>query len=259
MATQQFELSLLPHENVYFASDFHLGAPSQADSFAREQRIVQWLDTIAADAKYIFLLGDVFDFWFEYRYLVPKGHVLFLGKLVELRLKGIEIHYFTGNHDAWTFGYLEQVLGLTVHRQPCLFTIQNKTLLIGHGDGLGKGDNGYKFFKLIYTNIAFQWLFAVVSPRLSFKIAHYLSKNSRSKQPQKEIAFTHPENEMLYLYCQDYLQTHDSVDFFVLGHRHYPLDLPLVGQSRYINTGDWLKYDSYAKFSNGTMSLIIGR
>ena len=145
-------ITLSPGKKVYFASDFHLGVPNKLQSLLREKKLVQWLSDIEIDAEYIFLVGDIFDFWFEYKTVVPRGYTRLLGKLASLTDKGIKIHYFTGNHDMWTFGYLEEELGVILHRNPVEVNINDQHFYIGHGDGLGPGDEGYKFIKKIKRN-----------------------------------------------------------------------------------------------------------
>ncbi len=243
--------TLLPH---YFASDFHLGAPNHEESRAREARIVRWLDSIRHDAESLYLVGDLFDFWFEYGTVVPKGHVRLLGRLAEWCDAGIPVHVFTGNHDLWMFGYLERELGVTVHHGPIRCEIGGKRFFVGHGDGLGPGDHGYKFLKKIFTNRFLQWAFGWLHPDIGARIAVFSSRKSRAAQP--EDAFVRPEDEWLWAYANRKLGQFPELDYFVFGHRHLPLDLPLRdGRCRYVNLGEWFSGCSYAVFDGERLEL----
>lgn len=239
---------------VYFASDFHLGIPDHARSLEREKKIIRWLDMIAVDAERIYLMGDVFDFWFEYKYSVPKYFTRILGKLAQLVDSGIEIHLFTGNHDMWAFGYLEKELGLIIHRKPEVSELQGKNLFLGHGDGLGPGDYGYKFIKKVFASKVCQWLFARLHPNFGIGLADFWSRKSRAANPENE-EFLGEDNEWLLIFSKEQLQRQPNLDYFIFGHRHLPLDL-LVGQEcRYVNLGDWFHWCSYAELRDGNLSL----
>jgi len=240
--------------SVYFLSDFHLGIPNAQASREREKALVRFLDTKLHDAEALFLMGDVFDFWFEWRSVVPKGHVRLLGALAELADGGLPIHYFTGNHDMWTFGYLEQELGVQLHRKPQTVTLQGKTLHIGHGDGLGPGDHGYKFIKQVFASPACQWLLARLHPNASMAMANFFSGSSRKLVHQKESEFF-GEDEWLVKYCRQVLQK-EAIDWFVFGHRHLPLVYPLSPKSHYINLGEWINHQTYARLHEGHMELL---
>ncbi|MCD6069400.1 MAG: hypothetical protein K0S33_4226 [Bacteroidetes bacterium] len=242
---------------IYFASDFHLGVPTYEKSFEREQRIVKWLDSIKADAAEVFLAGDLFDFWFEYKYTAPKGFIRFLGKIAELTDAGIPVHVFTGNHDMWMYGYLPKELGIQLYREPIKRTFSGKSFLIGHGDGLGPGDYKYKFIKKFFASKVCQWLFARLHPNFAFGLANYFSKSSRASTGKKDEVFSGEEKEWLYTYCTEYLQQ-EHIDYFIFGHRHLPLQLPLKsnkGESMYINLGEWLNYNTYAVFDGTKVEL----
>jgi UDP-2,3-diacylglucosamine hydrolase len=241
----------VPH---YFASDFHLGAPDYETSRAREARIVRWLDTIRPDAESLYLVGDLFDFWFEYGTVVPKGHVRLLGRLAEWRDAGIPVHVFTGNHDLWMFGYLEQELGVEVHHKPLVREIGGKRFFIGHGDGLGPGDHGYKFLKKIFTHPFLQWAFRWLHPDVGARIAVYSSRKSRAAQPEE--TFVRAEDEWLWAYANRKLRELPELDYFVFGHRHLALDLALEnGHCRYINLGEWFRHCTYAVFDGQRLEL----
>ncbi len=244
----------LQGKKIYFAADFHLGVPTAEASLARERLIIQWLDSIRHDAHAIYLLGDIFDFWFEYRYTVPKGFVRLLGKLAELRDGGIEVIFFTGNHDMWMFDYFPAELGIPVIRKPMLLEVGAHRFHIGHGDGLGPGDNTYKILKKFFDSRICQWLFARIHPNLGIHIAQAWSKRSRIANNEKGETFNKEEEEYLWVYCNEVeaLQHHD---FYIFGHRHLPLDLKVGGNSRYINVGEWVNFKTYAVYDGTNVEL----
>lgn len=204
---------LTDQKKIYFASDFHFGVPTYEASLQREKLVVQWLDEMSADADAIYLVGDIFDFWFEYKEAIPKGFVRFLGKIAELTDKGIAIHFFTGNHDMWMFGYLEKELNVTIHREPIVLEVNGKKLLVGHGDGLGPGDKGYKFIKKVFSNRFFQWCFARLHPNFGIGIANYFSRSSRAATGETDEKFLGKENEWLAIYAEEYIQN-EQIDYF---------------------------------------------
>lgn len=239
-------------KKIYFASDFHLGAPDAIQSLEREKRIVRWLREVAGDASHIFLVGDLFDFWFEYRKVIPKGYTRLLGKLAELRDEGIEIIAFTGNHDMWMDGYFEQELHIPVYSSPQQYCFNGKVFYIAHGDGLGPGDQGYKLMKKIFRSKFCRWLFSGLHPSWGISLANYFSLKSR-KLTEQEV-FLGEDKEWLVLHSRKLLQE-KQVDYFIFGHRHLPLDIKLGDNSRYINLGDWLNYQSYAVFDGTQLEL----
>lgn len=241
------QIQLHSGKKLYFASDFHLGVPDYDSSLTREKRIVRWLDTVSSDAQAIYLLGDIFDFWFEYGHAIPKGFIRLQGKLAELRDKGLPIYFFTGNHDMWMFDYFEKELGIIIYREPQVLEIGNHKLLIGHGDGLGPGDNTYKFLKKFFNSSICQWLFARIHPNLGIGIANYWSKKSRISNTKMEEKFEGEENEFLLTYCRE-LEKSSHHDFYVFGHRHLPLDLKVGENSRYLNLGEWVHFNTYAEY-----------
>jgi UDP-2,3-diacylglucosamine hydrolase len=245
----------IPSEKkIYFLSDFHLGAPDHAASLSREKRIIQFLDEIKKDAAIIFIVGDLFDFWYEYRTVVPKGYTRILGKLAEITDSGIQMYFFVGNHDMWMSGYFEEELNIPVYHEPKEFEWNGKKFLIGHGDGLGPGDKGYKFIKKIFRNKFCQWLFGILPPAIGVGLANYFSRKSRAATGQTDERFLGEENEWLITYCKEVLQT-SYFDYLVFGHRHLPIDFRLKGGSRYINLGDWIHYCTYAVFDGNTLTL----
>ncbi len=244
----------LQTKKIYFLSDFHLGAPDAASSLTREKKIIRFLDEIKNDAAEIFILGDLFDFWYEYKKVVPKGYVRILGKLAELSDSGILLYFFVGNHDMWMKDYFQKELNIPVFFDPKEFVYNNKKFLIGHGDGLGPGDHGYKFIKKIFRNKACQWLFGLLPPYIGMGIAGYFSRKSRAQTGQTDEVFLGEDKEWLIIYSKEILQK-QSYDYFVFGHRHLPLDIKLNETSRYLNLGDWIKYNSYAVFDGNDMTL----
>lgn len=245
---------LAPGKKVYFISDFHLGAPNYASSITREKRIVDFLKIAQLDAAHIFIVGDLFDFWYEYKTVVPKGYTRILGKLAEITDSGIPISFFVGNHDMWMSGYFETELNIPVYYEPQEFEFNQKKFYVGHGDGLGPGDNGYKFIKKIFRNKLCQRMFGILHPSMGMAIANYFSRKSREATGTKEEHFLGENEEWLIIYCREVLQQ-KHFDYFIFGHRHLPIDFALKENSRYINLGDWIRYNSYAVFDGKELAL----
>ena len=246
---------MIPGKKIYFASDFHLGVPTYEKSLEREKKIVKWLDSIKADAEELYLMGDVFDFWFEYKTVAPRGYVRLLGKLAELSDKGIKLFYFTGNHDMWTFDYLKKELNATIYRKPIEQEYNGKKFYIGHGDGLGPGDHGYKFIKKIFASSISQWLFARLHPNFGIGLANYFSKKSRVATGTTDEKFLGEEKEWLVIYSKEILAK-KHFDYLIFGHRHLPLDITLNENSRYVNLGDWIQYFTYGVFDGNDFHLL---
>ncbi|NOU58836.1 UDP-2,3-diacylglucosamine diphosphatase [Marinifilum caeruleilacunae] len=243
------------NKKIYFASDVHLGAPALNNNRERELLFVKWLDMAKKDAEAIYLMGDIFDFWFEYKRAVPRGFTRVLGKLAEITDSGIPVHFFTGNHDIWVFDYLPSEIGVIVHRDIVKTQLQGKKFFLGHGDGLGPYDKGYKFLKSIFTNKFLQWSFARIHPNFAIWLAHKWSGHSRLSNGMIEAEnFRGVDKEWLVLFAKDELKK-EHFDYFVFGHRHWPCDIDLNGKSRYINTGDWVTNFTYAVLDNGMMEL----
>jgi UDP-2,3-diacylglucosamine hydrolase len=241
-------------KKIYFASDFHLGVPDYEQSLVREKRVIRWLEEIRSDAEEIFLMGDVFDFWFEYKAVAPRGFVRLLGKIAEIRDSGIPIHYFTGNHDMWITDYLPSETGVIVHREPITKEFAGKKFYLGHGDGLGPGDRGYKFIKKIFSSSVCHWLFSRLHPNFGVLFARFWSRRSRVGQGPVDEKFLGEEKEWLILYSKDILKK-EHFDYFIFGHRHLPLDITVGTKSRYINLGDWISYNTYAVFDGNDLEL----
>lgn len=247
-------MEVASNKKIYFLSDFHLGAPDAEASLVREKKIVRFLDAIKQDAAVIFIVGDLFDFWYEYKNVVPKGYVRILGKLAEITDSGIPIHFFVGNHDMWMKDYFQKELNIPVYFEPVAFEFNGKKFLIGHGDGLGPGDHGYKFIKKIFRNPLCQWMFGQLHPTWGLGLANYFSRKSREKTGTSDEHFLGETGEWLIVYCKEVLQK-EQFDYFIFGHRHYPIDFKLNETSRYINLGDWIRNFTYATFDGNTVEL----
>ncbi|WP_444368929.1 UDP-2,3-diacylglucosamine diphosphatase [Prevotella sp.] len=243
-------------KNVYFLSDAHLGSWAIDHSRTQERRLVRFLDSIKTKARAIYLLGDMFDFWCEWRYVVPKGYTRFLGKLSELTDMGVEVHFFTGNHDIWTYGYLEEECGMTVHTKPETVEIYDRVFYIAHGDGLGDPDRKFKFLSRMFHNRTCQRLFAMLHPRWSMWFGMTWAKHSRLKRADgKEPPYMGEHREFLVQYAKQYMNTHPNVDYFMFGHRHIELDLFLSKKTRMMILGDWISQFTYAVFDGEHMFL----
>lgn len=247
-------MHLPPGKHIYFLSDFHLGSPNAKASRDREKRIIALLDEIKDKAQVIFIVGDMFDFWYEYRTVVPKGYVRLLGKIAELTDSGISVQFFVGNHDMWMHRYFEQELNVPVYFEPQVFEWNGKKFLVGHGDGLGPGDYGYKFLKKIFRNPLCQWLFGILPPAIGVGLATYFSQMSRDADKSGPEYFHGAEKEWLVLYCKEVLEK-QYYDYMIFGHRHLPIDHRFPDGSRYINLGEWINYDTYADFDGNDIIL----
>jgi UDP-2,3-diacylglucosamine hydrolase len=250
----EHKITDLNGKKIFFASDFHLGVPDHVSTVEREKRLTQWLGHIRHEAHSIYLLGDIFDFWFEYKHAIPKGFIRLQGKLAELRDAGLPVFFFTGNHDMWMFDYFPKELDIPVYRDPIRIQCHGQRLLVGHGDGLGPGDNSYKLLKKIFNNKACQWLFARIHPNLGITLAQHWSRRSRISNMTREEKFSGEENERLFLYCQE-LERQQHHDFYIFGHRHLPLDLAIDDRSRYINVGEWVHFNTYAVYDGKAVEL----
>ena len=239
-------------KKIYFVSDAHLGARFHADPRAVEQRLVRWLDHIKADASAVWLLGDVFDYWYEYKYVVPKGHIRFLGKLAELADSGIEIHIFIGNHDVWIFDYLPKEIGAVIHREPLTIDLLGKRFFLAHGDEVDDRSWSFRLLRAIFRNRLCQWLYASIHPRWTFGFALGWSLNSRKKGLKQ---YQGEQEEYLVAFAQHYLQSHPDINFFIFGHRHIMLDLELKPESRLLITGDWMVLFSYIEWDGTTLQI----
>lgn len=240
--------------NIYFVSDLHLGVPSREKSLERERAFCNWLDEVAKDALEIFILGDIFDFWFEYKHVVPKGFTRLLGKLAALTDAGIPITVLSGNHDQWMKTYFLEELNIPVFHQPIQREWNGVNFFIGHGDGLGPGDKGYKLLKKLFHNGLARKMFHWVHPDIAFSIARYFSRKSRASQVDVDQKYSGKENEWLYIFAKEMEQDH-SFNYYIFGHRHLPLNLKINETSKYLNLGDWIQYFTYAKFDGTNVQL----
>lgn len=241
-------------KKIYFASDNHLGAPTPEASLPREKKFVRWLDEVKEDAAAIFLLGDLFDFWFEYKTVVPKGFVRVLGKLAEITDSGIPVHFFVGNHDLWMKTYFEKELGIPTYRDVKAFEFNDKQFLLGHGDGKGPGDKGYKRMKKVFTNPFFNWLFRWLHPEIGMRLAQYLSVKNKLISGDEDKKFLGEDEEWLVQYCKRKLES-KHYDYLIFGHRHLPMEITVGDNSKYINLGDWITHFTYGEFDGEQFSL----
>lgn len=241
-------------KKVYFASDNHLGAPTNSLSLVREKKFVSWLNCIQKDAAALILLGDLFDFWFEYKEVVPKGFVRTLGKLAEISDQGIPIYFFVGNHDLWMNDYFKEELGIVVYHKPQVFQFNNKHFFVGHGDGLGPNDIGYKRMKKVFVHPLSKWLFRWLHPDLGVRLAKHLSIKNKLISGDDDAQFLGEDKEWLVQYAKRKLQQ-KHYDYFLFGHRHLPMEINLNESSTYINTGDWINYYTYAVFDGQKLTL----
>ena len=241
-------------KKIYFASDQHFGLPDAKSSKLREERFITWLDEVKTDAGAIFLLGDLFDFWFEYKTVVPKGFIRVLGKIAEIRDKGIPMYFFVGNHDLWMNGYFESELGIPVYHSPKEFEFGGKKFLIGHGDGLGPGDKGYKRMKKVFQHPVSKWFYRWLHPDIGVRLAQYLSTKNKLISGDEDIKFLGEDNEWLVQYAKRKLEQR-HFDYFLFGHRHLPMEIKVGENSKYINTGDWITHFTYAVFDGEDLHL----
>jgi UDP-2,3-diacylglucosamine hydrolase len=240
-------------KNIYFVSDLHLGFPDYEKSLIREKLFVQWMDEIKHHAKALFLVGDIFDFWWEWKYVCPRGFVRFLGKLAEFHdMYNIPVHFFIGNHDIWIFDYLPAETGIILHKKPLETEIDGKKFFISHGDGLGPYDKGYRILNKIFNCKFLQWWFSRLHPNFAFSMAYAWSRSNRKKHANPQ--FMGEEKEWLILYSKSLLET-KNIDFFIYGHRHIPVDVKIGAFSRYINLGDWLENFTYGVFDGINFTL----
>jgi UDP-2,3-diacylglucosamine hydrolase len=248
----------MANKKVFFASDFHLGVPTYEASLKREKLLVKWLSEIKHEAEAIYLMGDIFDFWFEYKTVIPKGFVRLLGKLAEITDSGIPVHLFKGNHDIWAYDYLQQETGVQLHHDRKITQIGNKWFFLAHGDGLGPGDKGYKLMKKIFQNRFNQWLFRWLHPDLGTRTALYFSRKSRYANEVKEEKNGKMliEEEMLYTYSKRKSSQLPEIDYFIFGHRHLPTNVKINEKAQLVILGDWITHFTYAVFDGTRLELV---
>jgi UDP-2,3-diacylglucosamine hydrolase len=248
-------MELAPGKKIYFLSDFHLGAPNELESRKREDRLVHFLNHAKQDAAAIFIVGDIFDFWFEYKSVVPKGFVRILGCLAQISDEGIPLHIFTGNHDLWMNDYFAKELNAKIYFEPQLFQLGSKQFYIGHGDGLGPGDYGYKRLKKVFTSKICQWFFRWCHPDIGIRVANYFSSKSRAKTGSSDEVFLGEDKEWLIIYTKE-KAAQMKVDYFIFGHRHFAIDFKINENCHYINLGDWIKLYTYGVYDGNSMQLL---
>lgn len=246
-------------QNIYFASDFHLGIPDHDSSLEREKKLIAWLELVRTDAAEIFLMGDLFDFWFEYKTAIPRGYARLLGKLAEITDSGISVHLFRGNHDMWAFDYLTTELNVQLHRDPEFREFNGKHFYLAHGDGLGPGDKGYKFIRKVFANPFNQWLFRQIHPDFGIRMAFFWSRKSRSSGLEKEKTEQDITLKLIHqritVHSNELLANHPELDYLIYGHYHYPLDTQLTGNARQLVLGDWITHFTYAVFDGENLKL----
>ena len=249
-------------KNIYFISDAHLGSRALRHTRQQERRLVRFLDDIKDKAEAVYMLGDMFDFWYEYKTVVPKGFTRFLGKVSELTDSGVEVHFFTGNHDIWCYDYLTEECGVVMHHEPVTLPLADKTFFLAHGDGLGDPDWKFQFLKRIFHSRLCQWAFSKIHPSWGMTFGLEWAKRSRLKHEPclqdgagGDPAFLGEDKEHLVIYAKAYLREHPDVDYFIFGHRHIQIDLPMQGDSRLLILGDWITQCTYAVFDGECLSL----
>jgi len=249
------KIKLNSGKKIFFASDFHLGllTSTKEREKEREKKIISWLDSIEEEAQVLFLVGDIFDFWFEYKHAIPKGFTRFFGKIATMADKGIEIYFFTGNHDLWMFKYLQLELGITVYYDPIELKINGNKMYVGHGDGLGPGDNYYKFLKKIFTNPVAHWMFKWVHPDIGIGFAKRWSKHSRISKGEPDENYLGDE-EYLIQFCKSQ-ESENHHDYYIFGHRHLPLEVDINNISKYFNLGEWVKSCTFGVFDGTSFQL----
>jgi len=247
-------ISLPPGKKAYFISDIHLGLYPYDISTLREKVVIEWLDQIRGDAGVLFLVGDIFDFWYEYRKVVPRGFVRFLAKICEFTDRGVPVFFFTGNHDVWAFDYFSTEAGATIFRNPIEMVIGEKKFFIGHGDGIGPGDYGYKFLRKIFHNQVLQFLFSRLHPNFAFGLGHSWSKHSRYSKGLTD-SFHGVDKEFNILFAKEFIRNH-PIDYFVFGHRHIAMEIELSESSKLFNLGEWVVGNTYAEFDGSQMKLL---
>lgn len=244
----------LTDKKTYFVSDVHLGAPAMKNNPEREKLFASWLDEVAKDASAIYMLGDIFDFWYEYKKVVPRGFVRVLGKMAELTDKGIPIYYFTGNHDVWVFDYLPSETGVIIQREPIIKNIGKKTFFLGHGDGLDKSEKGYLFLKRLFTSKSAQFLFSRLHPNLAIWFGHEWAKKSRISKGTEPEFVKDLNSESAVRFANEFSKN-NKIDIYIFGHRHFLLKEKLASDAEIVMLGEWFNFFSYAEFDGNNIEL----
>lgn len=244
----------MPRDRIFLASDLHLGVPSKGESREREMRFIQWLDFIQPDCQELYLMGDIFDFWFEYKKVVPKGFVRVLGKLAELHDNGIPIHFMIGNHDLWVRDYFSDELGWNIHKQAITREFYGRKFFLHHGDALGPGDQMYKIVRWFFHSAFMQWSFRQIHPDLGIGIADYFSRRSRKSNMSADKQ-DYGDQEFLIRFCKAHQESNPHIGGYIFGHRHMPRLFDVLPGKLYINLGDWVHYDTYLEIGPERVSL----
>lgn len=243
-------------KNIYFISDAHLGSLATENGREQERLLVAFLDSIKNKAEAVYMLGDMFDFWYEYRHVVPKGFSRFLGKLSELTDSGVEVHYFLGNHDIWAYSYLQDECGVVLHKAPVTTVINGKTFFLAHGEGLGETSRGFRFIQSVFHNKTCQILFSALHPRWGMSFGLNWAKHSRLKREDgRERPYMGEDKEYLVLWTKEHMAHHADIDYYIFGHRHIELDLMLSKSVRMFILGDWISQFTYAVYDGKYISL----
>lgn len=241
-------------KNVYFISDAHLGSWALDHRRMQERRLVRFLDDIKDKAQAVYMLGDMFDYWYEFKYVVPKGYTRFLGKLSELTDRGVEVHWFIGNHDIWMYGYLERECGVILHKEPITVEIMGKVFYLAHGDGMGDPSRMFRFLRSLFRNRTCQFLYSLLPTRFTMWLGMTWAKKSMQEHRLAGVEpYMGEDREYEVLYAKEYLKTHPDVNYFMFGHRHIELDLMLSHSTRIMLLGDWITQYTYAVFDGTSM------
>ncbi|MCH5229190.1 MAG: UDP-2,3-diacylglucosamine diphosphatase [Muribaculaceae bacterium] len=240
---------------TYFLSDLHLGAPYMEDSRDSEKRIVAFLDSISGSADTIYLMGDILDYWYEYRYVVPRGYVRFFGKLSQLSDSGVKIIWFKGNHDIWIFDYLPRELGIEVRDGWSIDEIYGKKVFLNHGDGVGKLEPSFKIIRSIFRNKFCQWMFAGIHPRWTVPFAYNWSAHSRKGGEQRGI----PDEKLLKNlrdFVDEFHAGHPDINYYIFGHVHVFSREEIKDGCEMIVLGEWIHTFSYARMNTEGLELL---
>ncbi len=242
---------------IYFIADAHLGSWAVSHHRTQERRLVRFLDDIKNKAGAVYMLGDMFDFWYEWRRVVPRGFTRFLGKISELTDLGVEVHYFIGNHDIWAFDYLNRECGVVLHREPLTTELYGKEFFIAHGDGMGDPKKSFHIIRSIFHNKTCQWMFSrLLHPNVAMRFGLTWARHSRLKREEgEEPPYMGEDKEYLVLFTKEYKKTHPNIDFFIYGHRHIELDLVLSRDTRMLVLGDWITQFTYARWDGEHLTL----
>ncbi len=243
----------MTRNKTYFISDIHLGLPNHQKSLERERQLVDWLKSIQAETEALYLMGDVFDFWYEYKWVVPKGYVRFLSAIAEFTDQGIPVYFFTGNHDIWAFDYLEKELGVQIIRKPVTHIIHQRSFHLAHGDGLGPKDYVFKALRKVFHSKTAQFLFSRLHPNFALWLGNTWSRKKRYSEEDMHNRFLGEDKEWLILYTKE-MQKKQPADYYIFGHRHLALNL-MIDHAQFVNLGEWIHQFTYAVFDQKELKL----